>query len=190
MITISYSADDSAVFSCLSMRQACWPLMLAHHRTKPDEGACCSGIRRGVSFASVPIYQNTIPLLKVGTAPCCDCSAGLRQHTPGMLMPKGWWGMLKTASQPLAQLTVSLHAAMLAHPNRACRTCTRPHMKCCISHTTNSAHLLHAQQGQGYTFEEAYGKLLGTTAVCAVLPAFLSFVPYKGECTHPLIVTC
>ncbi|KAG2500997.1 hypothetical protein HYH03_000819 [Edaphochlamys debaryana] len=34
-------------------------------------------------------------------------------------------------------------------------------------------------KNEGNTFEEAYGKLLGTLIVCAVIPAFLSFLPIR-----------
>ena len=34
-------------------------------------------------------------------------------------------------------------------------------------------------QSQGDTFATAYGKMQGTTAFCAVIPIFFSFVPFR-----------
>ncbi|KAF8067194.1 uapA [Scenedesmus sp. PABB004] len=43
---------------------------------------------------------------------------------------------------------------------------------------------------QGHTFDEAFGKMLGTAAICAVWPVLLSFMPYKAlRRTFPPIVT-
>jgi xanthine/uracil permease len=45
-------------------------------------------------------------------------------------------------------------------------------------------------QKQGLTFDEAFGKILGTVAVCAVWPVILSFMPHKAlKKVFPPIVT-
>ena len=46
------------------------------------------------------------------------------------------------------------------------------------------------KQAKGLSFEEAFGSLLGTAALCGIWPVMLSFLPYKAlKRIFPPIVT-
>lgn len=140
----------------------------------------------GISFASVPLFTSVIGDEMVG---------GRAAEAAGGSKDWCWVVMCMWQQHPVVQLPkcecrqLSVQTLPVQIPCPPTLTPVLSHLCCPPTHLPVSVSPC-LPQAKGVPFNVIFGQLIGTTALCALWPFFLSFLPYKAlRKLFPPIVT-